>query len=271
MEYRLRRHDGEYRWVLDIGVPRFIQDRSFAGYIGIGIDVTDRKRAEEALASVSHRLIEAQEQERARIARELHDDTNQRLAMLAIGIEQLKNDLPKQRAELHSRVDELRKHTEEISNDIRALAHELHSPKLEYLGIIAAMRGFCREFGEQQNLEIDFKAHDLPNPLPPNISLGLFRVLQEALHNSAKHSGVRHFEVRLGGTSDEVYLTVSDSGAGFELEAARKGRGLGLISMQERVKFLKGTFSIESQLKRGTTIHVRVPLSSGSESMHAAG
>ena len=133
------------------------------------------------------------------------------------------------------------------------------------------MRGFCREFGEQQKVEIDFQSHDLPSPLSPDISLCLFRVLQEALHNSAKHSGVRHFEVRLWGTSDEIHLTVKDSGAGFDREAAKESRGLGLISMEERLKLVNGTLSIESQPKRGTTIHARVPFDSGSDSARAAG
>jgi len=133
------------------------------------------------------------------------------------------------------------------------------------------MRGFCQEFGAQQNVEIDFKIHDLPSPLSPDISLCLFRVLQEGLHNSAKHSGVRHVEVRLWGASDEIHLTVKDSGSGFDSEVAKASRGLGLISMAERLKLLKGTFSIESQPKRGTTIHARVPLSSGSDYLRATG
>jgi signal transduction histidine kinase len=147
----------------------------------------------------------------------------------------------------------------------------LHSSKLEYLGITAAMGAFCKEFGEQQKLEIDFKTHGLPTPVPPDISLCLFRVLQEALHNSAKHSGVRRFEVQLWGMSGEIHLTVRDSGSGFDRKAAKERRGLGLISMEERLKLLKGTFSIESQPKRGTTIHARVPFRSDSDPMRAAG
>jgi signal transduction histidine kinase len=133
------------------------------------------------------------------------------------------------------------------------------------------MRGFCREFGEQQKLEIDFQTHDLPSPVLPDTALCLFRVLQEALHNSAKHSGVRHFEVRLWGTSDEIQLTVIDSGAGFDREAAKQSRGLGLISMEERLKLVNGTLSIDSQPKRGTKIHASVPFSSKSDSVRAAG
>jgi PAS domain S-box-containing protein len=263
MEYRLRRHDGEYRWVLDIGVPRFNPDRSFAGYIGSCMDVTERKLAEEALSSISSRLIEAQEQERTRIARDLHDDINQRLALLAIELERLKIDIPDSNVEVLHRMDELRKHTSEIATDIQALSHELHSPRLEYLGIVAAMRGFCQEFGEKQKLEIDFRSHDLPSPVPPNTSLCLFRVLQEALHNAAKHSGSARFVVRFWGTPGEIHLTISDSGVGFDLDAALKGRGLGLISMQERVRLVNGTISIASKATSGTEISVRVSVNTG--------
>ena len=133
------------------------------------------------------------------------------------------------------------------------------------------MQGFSHEFGEVQKVEVDFKTHDLPSPLSPDISLCLFRVLQEALHNSVKHSGARHVEVRLWGTSDEIHLTVSDEGAGFDREAAKQSGGLGLISMEERLRLVKGAFSIESQPQRGTTIHARVPFSPGSDPIHAIG
>jgi len=234
------------------------------------IDITERKLAEVALANVSRRLIEAQEQERTRIGRELHDDIVQRLALLAVELQQLHDNsliLP----DVRNRMGELQKQTSEIATDIQSLSHELHSAKLQYLGIAGAMRGFCREFGEQQKVEIDFHAHDLLSPLSPDTSLCFFRVLQEALHNAVKHSGVRHFEVRLWATSDEIHLTVQDSGAGFDRKAAKASRGLGLISMEERLKLVNGTLSIDSQPKRGTTLHARVPLNSGSDSMSAAG
>jgi signal transduction histidine kinase len=221
--------------------------------------VTERKRAEEALANVSGRLIEAQEQERTRIARELHDDIGQRLALLAVEIEELHQN-PPILPEIRSRMGRLQKQTSTIATDIQTLSHELHSSKLGYLGLAVAARGFCKEFSEQQDMEIDFKCQDLPSPLSSDSSLCLFRVLQEALHNSAKHSGVRRVEVQLWETSDEIHLTVSDSGAGFDTKAAKQGQGIGLISMEERLKLLKGTISIESRPNRGTTIHACVPL-----------
>ncbi len=245
-----------------------LRGEEVVGAVVAFVDITERKLAEAALASVSRRLIEAQEQERSRIARELHDDIGQRLALLAIKLAQLQQSPPNS-SELPSRIGELQKQTSEIAADIQSLSHELHSSRLQYLGIAAAMRGFCREFGDQQKVEIDCKIHDLPVPLSPDISLCFFRVLQEAMQNSAKHSGVRYFEVELWGTPDEIHLTVSDSGAGFDIDAAKASRGLGLISMEERLKLLNGTLSIESQLQRGTTIHARVPFSSGKDSLRA--
>jgi signal transduction histidine kinase len=122
------------------------------------------------------------------------------------------------------------------------------------------MRGLCRDIAQQTKVEIEFKNQDLPSTLPPDISLCLFRVLQEALRNSVKHSGAQHIDVGLYGTPDEVHLAVSDSGRGFDREATKGGRGLGLVSMEERLKILKGTLSIDSQPSRGTAIRASVPL-----------
>jgi signal transduction histidine kinase len=226
--------------------------------------------AEEAQSSVNRGLIDAEERERGRIARDLHDDIGQRIAMLALKLGKLRTDVPNPTVEVLTTMDQLQRQIEELTNDIQAVAHTLHSPKLEYLGLVTTMRSFCKEFGHQQKVEIHFKSHDLPSPVPQDVSLSLFRVLQEALQNSAKHSGARQFEVELFEASDAIHLIVRDSGLGFKPEAAIKGRGLGLISMQERIKPVKGEFSIDSQLKRGTTIHARVPLSSGSTSARAA-
>lgn len=220
-------------------------------------DVTEHKQAEEAMSAVSSMLIQGQERERTRIGRELHDDINQRLALLAVELTQLGDDP----STLRNRVQELRSEVAEISNDIQALSHELHSSKLEYLGAVTGIRSWCKEFAERQKMEVDFST-DVVHPLPLEIGVCLLRVLQEALHNAVKHSKVKHVAVELAESSNGLLLTISDLGVGFDLEEAKQGRGLGLTSMQERVRLMNGTITIESTLGRGTTIHVHVPLNS---------
>jgi PAS domain S-box-containing protein len=228
-------------------------------------DITRRKQMEEALSDMSRKLIESEERERARIGRELHDDIGQRLTMLALELKQLPTDP----SELQSRVRKLQNQTIEISKDVQALSHELHSSKLEYLGVVAGIRSWCREFAERQGMEVDFK-DEVRSVLPFGIGLCLLRVLQEALHNFVKHSGVKRIEMQLAEQANEVHLTIRDSGKGFDIEAARQGRGLGLTSMQERVRLVNGTFEIQSRPMGGTTIRVRVPLGPQPESQPAA-
>jgi PAS domain S-box-containing protein len=263
VSHRMARPDGSVIWVERTGRAHFNAQGKMLRIVGMVADITESKQVEAALADVSRRLIDAQEQERRRIARELHDDIGQRLALLAVKLEQLHRD-PLDLPEVRIRMGELREQASEIATDIQTLSHELHSTKLEYLGAVAAMRGHCQELAEQTKVKVDFMSHGLPSPLPPDISLCLFRVLQEALRNAVKHSGARQVEVGLWGTPDEVHLSVSDRGVGFDSEAAKRGRGLGLVSMEERLKLHKGMLSIESQPKRGTTVHARVPLSSES-------
>ena len=260
IEYRLRRHDGEYRWVSDLGVPTFKADGSFAGYIGSCIDITERKLAQEALSGMSRKLIEAQEQERTWIARELHDDVNQRIALLAVNLERLKGDLPASATEVRRSLDEVSEQVSALGSDIQALSHRLHSSKLEYLGITAAASSFCREISETQGVRIDFHSEGVPKKLPQEIALCFFRVLQEAIQNALKHSGSRDLQVWLRGTPHEIELAVSDSGIGFDPEDAIAGRGLGLTSMKERLKLVHGELFVESQPQRGTMVRATVPL-----------
>jgi len=259
MQYRLRRHDGQYRWVFDTGVPRFKFDGSFAGYIGSCIDITDRKLAEEALADIGRRLIEAHEQERTWVARELHDDINQRIAVLANEVDMLERALPEAMVELRDQARRAGERLAELTNDIQTLSHRLHSSKLDYLGIGAAASSFCKEFSEQQKVEIDFSDGGIPRSVPQEISLCLFRVLQESLQNAVKHSGVRKFRVELRRTLAQIQLTVKDMGVGFDPEGAINRHGLGLISMRERLQLVKGELFIKSERGGGTTIYASVP------------
>jgi PAS domain S-box-containing protein len=258
LQYRLRRRDGEHRWVLDDGVPRFNPDGTFAGYIGSCIDITERKLAEESLATIGRRLIEAHEAERTWIGRELHDDINQRLALLAISLDRWSHDTST------NEVTELVRHTRaritEIAQDVQGLSHRLHSSKLDYLGLVTAAKSFCRELSEKTKVEIVFRDAGIPQTLSKEVSLCLFRVLQEGLQNAVKYSGVRSFTVDLQGTEEWIQLTVADAGNGFEEREAFTCHGLGLISMRERLQLVQGEFSVKSQPGAGTTIRARVPL-----------
>jgi signal transduction histidine kinase len=256
-EDRWDRQGGSATWVRWEIRPWKKPSGAVGGILIFAEDITRRKQMEEALSGMSRKLIESQEQERARIGRELHDDINQRLAMLAVELERLQANP----SEVSNRVQELRKEMIEISNDVQALSHELHSSKLEYLGVVAGIKSWCKEFGERQRMEIDFKT-EVSSTLPLEVGLSLFRVIQEALHNAQKHSGVKRIEVQLREDSGEIHLVVSDLGRGFDLETAMQGRGLGLTSMQERVRLVNGTIAIESKPRHGTTVHVRVPLES---------
>jgi PAS domain S-box-containing protein len=262
MEYRLRRHDGEYRWVLDIGTPRFNTTGSFAGYVGCCIDITDQKDARAAVMKFSGRLIRAGEEERARIARELHDDINQRLALLANRIQECDqatsaNTDSVQKKELR----EIWRLTNEIATDIQHMSHQLHPSKLHYLGLAATVRHFCKEFSQQHKLEVECTVKDLPEDLDENVSLNLFRTVQESLRNVVKHSQAHHVKVELTCQSSVVQLRVSDDGVGFDPEHARSAHGLGLISMQERLRSVGGEFSIWSKPSFGTQVEGRVPAS----------
>jgi PAS domain S-box-containing protein len=259
-ECRLRRHDGQYRWMLDIGVPRFHQDGSFAGYIGSCIDITEQKLAEETLSSISRQLIDAQEQERTWIAREMHDDINQRLSVAAMELDRQRQNLQASADDLRWSMAEVYKQISELSSDIHSMSHRLHSLKLDSLGLAAAAKSFCCELAKRQDIEVEFSSARVPRKLPEAISLCLFRVLQEALQNAVTHSGVRRFRVSLVGSTNQVALAVSDEGCGFRTEEVLPKGGLGLTSMKERLKLVGGKFEIDAKPSRGTIIRAFVPL-----------
>jgi len=229
-------------------------------------EVCQRQRAEEALRRTQTKLIEAQEEERTRIARELHDDINQRLALLAVRLSSLKTEVPGSDASTKHPLDELHHEIRDLGKDIQTLSHSLHNSKLEYLGLAVAARDFCKEFSARHNVEIVFRCDNIPTRLSFEISLSLFRVLQEALQNAMKYSGVRQFEATLEGASKEICLSVHDSGVGFDPKSTTNRYGLGLTSMTERLKLVDGQLSVDSNPQSGTTIYARVPLNSKSRS-----
>jgi PAS domain S-box-containing protein len=259
-EYRLRRHDGQYRWMLDQSVPRFLEDGAFAGYVGYCLDISDQKETRAARLELSGRLIHAQEAERERVARELHDNINQRLALLANGIQECEqatsaNGDPSKKKQLQ----ELWQLTNDVATDIQLMSHQLHPSKLHFLGLAAAVRDLCHELARQHKIEIECTVRDLPQDLEENVSLSLFRTVQESLNNVVKHSHARHAKVELTRETTVIQLRVSDDGIGFNPEQSRNRHGLGLVSMRERLRSVGGEFSIWSKPSLGSQVKGTVP------------
>jgi signal transduction histidine kinase len=258
--YRVQVADGGVVWLRSSARAFFDGEGKMMRVIGMVADVTDLKTAEEALSDMNRKLIQAQEEERTRIARELHDDIGQRLALLIMNLDRLGIGQTSP-AEFKNAIVRAREDASELANDIQALSHRLHSSKLEYLGLAKAAATYCNELSDQHNVEIDLQSKDVPDDLSQEIALCMFRVLQEALQNAIKHSRSQRFLVSFTcALNGMVCLTVHDSGIGFDPVEAIKGRGLGLISMKERLKQVGGELSIESQPGSGTTINARVPL-----------
>jgi len=265
ISYRMLQPDGGVIWLEESGHGFFDSKSGLLRTIGMVADVTERKLAEEAVSSVSRRLIEAQEQERARIARELHDDLSQRMALLQIGLEKFEQDMPGLSSQARQQLHHLVEVCTEVSSNIHDLSHQLHPSKLDVLGLTASIGSFCREFAERHKLGVRFVHRNIQGEIPKDVSLCLFRIVEEALQNVVKHSGAEDAEVELSGHDNRIDLCVSDSGAGFSLEPPKGEAGLGLISMRERVRLVGGHLSIESQPSHGTRIHARIPLSSTTE------
>jgi PAS domain S-box-containing protein len=260
MEYRLRRYDGEYRWIVDYGVPRFASNGAFCGYIGSCIDITERKLSEISLHELTGRLIHAQEEERARIARELHDDISQRMAFLQIGLDQFEQSIGGLSPNEHNELRNLTHVASEVSSDLHNMSHRLHPARLDLQGLVAATGSFCKELANQFELQINFVHHDVPPQIPTAVALCLFRIVQESLRNIVKHAKTSEAIVELSGHGDRIDLTISDSGLGFQTDSAESHGGLGLISMRERLRLIGGQFVVKSVPAHGTRIHVRVPL-----------
>lgn len=260
IEHRLRRFDGEYRWMRNNAVHQLPPDARSTGYIGCCVDITEEREAKVFQAEFGSRLIRAQEEERARIARELHDDINQRLALLANGLDRLwREKREDKKSELTMEICDLWQLTNDIAADIQNLSHRLHPSKLHYLGLSAAVRDLCREFSRQHDIDVDCNVLNLPRDLDENISLCLFRTFQEALRNIAKHSHAHHVKVELTHQYSTIRLRVSDDGVGFIVNNSANGKGLGLVSMRERLKSAGGHFVIWSRPLLGTQVEGTIP------------
>ena len=258
LDYRMVAADGHTVWLHQV-VNIVHQPGRLTYLVGISMDITELHLTQEELRALSGRLLIAQDEERARIARELHDSISQSLALLKIRLNTLQG---KNRTldDLRIQLQETEDMCDVVCDEVRTLSHRLHSPRLDSLGLAKAVQSLCEEMGAQQSVQVEVTIKDIPARLPSELSLCLFRVLQEALLNAVKHSGVRLFQVGLHSTSSEINLSIHDSGVGFDVTEAIRGSGLGLVSMRERLHLLGGSLSIQSSLGQGTTIGACVPL-----------
>ncbi|MDX6710436.1 MAG: hypothetical protein QOH96_1452 [Blastocatellia bacterium] len=223
-------------------------------------DITERKRMEQEISEVHGRLIRVQEEERSRIARELHDDINQKLALLSIELEQFSECPANRPSEVRKCAKALWRRAQNLSSDIQRISYNLHPSKLDHLGLVAAVKSLCHEVSVHRALAVDFTSHDIPQEIPRDVSLCIFRIAQEALRNVIRHSGSATAQVELVWSLNELNLRVTDSGSGFEPGKAKSKQGLGLISMQERLRLVGGKLVIRSKPSHGTQVEARVPL-----------
>lgn len=281
-EFRVRRFDGAYRWTVLQGLPQNAPDGKFAGYAGSLTDVTDRHEAEQGLRdanqalaaelrertrtereihALSARLINAQEEERTRLAREMHDDLSQQIAAISIASSSLKKKIPAGAPEAIAQTVLMQQRLAQLAEHVRRLSHELHPSVLQHSGLAAALRDYCSEYAALTSHSIVFRGEGACEEVPPAAALCAYRVAQEGLQNSIKHSGVREVEVLLACSPESLCVTVSDHGAGMDPAAAGAKGGLGLVSIRERARLVNGSLEILSRPGEGTTLRLTIPLS----------
>jgi PAS domain S-box-containing protein len=276
MEYRVRHADGSYRWLLATGVPKYGADGSFAGYIGCDVDITERRNAEDSILEsraalershreiqqLAGRLIEAQDTERARIARDLHDDVSQQLAGVSIAFSGLKQRLGEYGVtqELQQELVDLQQQTLTLARNVRQLSHDLHPTVLRHLGLDKALTSYCGELERSHGVVMRCGAEGDLASIVPEASLCIYRIAQEALRNVVAHADASRADVRLVRRGEDAEITITDDGRGFDVNDPESRNGLGLVSITERAKLAGGTIRIETELNQGTRVQATIPV-----------
>jgi PAS domain S-box-containing protein len=257
IEARLMNADGVWRWAACRAAPQHSPDGGIVNYVGACWDTTAKRRMESSLRQLAGKLVAAQEAERTRIGRELHDDLGQQLAVLALRVDALSRE--RQMARLRRGVMEAHTVLQEIVSSVQALSHQLHPAKLRFLGLVRTLETLCQELSAESGIRIQWDTRGVRPDVDDDIGLCVFRVAQEALRNAVKHSGASAIDVSLVATVSIMTLRVSDNGAGFD-PLTSPAAGLGLQTMRERVDLVGGVLAVEAVRPHGTTVRVDIPL-----------
>lgn len=258
--FRFPRNDGNVSWLEESGHAFFDTSGRIERVVGMVSDITDIRESERVLRELSGRLITSQEEERRRVARELHDNIGQELALLSVQAQRIDSGVSEAEKTIHSDVHELYKRIKEIATKVSNLSHRLHSSELEFLGLTIAVERLCRDFGRQYGIEVDYQIKDVPKGINGSVALCFYRIVQEALQNVAKHSRGNRVELELAYSNSNLRLLVRDNGVGFATERFAGRSGLGLVSIRERMNLIGGHLEINSSEGRGTEIKAVVAL-----------
>ncbi|NQU43046.1 PAS domain S-box protein [bacterium] len=261
-EFKITRADGS-QIILEISTfPIELEDERLV--LGIGRDITERKQSEQIKKELLKRIVDAHEIERRRIARELHDSVNQILSSARFRLHSAAKKLPEGHQSLYNELQEGKNLLEESMREIRRISHNMRPSVLDDFGLAAAVETYCAEFRAMTNIDVRYDFAEVSKTISPEIDLGLYRIVQEAMHNVEKHSGATKVNLSLKRQSGWLTLTVQDNGKGFDLnqteDKANRSSGLGLLHIQERAAFARGATSIESTPGKGTRVQVRIPI-----------
>ena len=268
IQFRIRTKNGEVRWIEHACRPVSSKEGTFLGFRASNRDITERKKTEASLAKsrqvlrmLADGLLSVQEEERRRLARELHDDLTQRLAVLAIEAGKLERQIEASPGEIREKVRQMREQMVKLSADVHDISRQLHPSIIEDLGLRQAIQSECVNFTKREGIAVKYEPENIPSKIPRDTSVCLFRIAQEGLRNIAKHAKVTEAQVKLIGSDNTITLTIEDAGIGFDPTRVRGDAGLGLVSMEERARLIRGEFHVQSKPGRGTVIRVTAGLS----------
>jgi PAS domain S-box-containing protein len=266
VQFRIKRKDGGIRWIEHVCQPVKDQKGMNLGFRASNRDITLRKEAEEVVKNsqenlrfLAGKLITAQEEERRRLAREMHDDLTQRLALLAIKAGKIEIESKEKNSPLPAEMLEMKEEIVKLSKDIHDISRQIHPAILDDLGLVKAIQSECDTFSQREEIKVEYDSNNIPSTLPRDVKICIYRIVQESLRNIAKHARTDKAHVLLTCNNGNLCLTIRDSGCGFDAEQVQSKKGIGLTSMQERVRLIQGEFSVESKPGEGTVIKVTVP------------